>query len=85
MGLALLDGNLKALQIDIPQRPLADNGVGQHPVGLLIVAAEVLDRSASARMLLHSLGQSSCHPAADKRILRVILKITATERTAVDI
>ena len=85
MGLALLDGNLKALEIDVPQGPLADVGVGEHAVGLLVVAAEVLDGGAAARMALHTLGDGSRHLAGDEGVLGVVFKVPAAQGAAVDV
>lgn len=41
-------GNLKALEIDFAKSTLGDHGIRIVTVGLLVVSAEMLDRSGDA-------------------------------------
>ena len=85
MGLGLLHGDLEPFQVYIPQGPLPHNAVGEHPVGLLVVAGVVLDGDAPAGMCLDALGDGGSDLAADKGVFRIVLEIPAAQGQAVDI
>ncbi|CCX37991.1 unknown [Clostridium sp. CAG:1013] len=85
MGLCLLHSDLEAFQVNVPQGPLANDTVGEHPVGLLVVAGVMLDGDAPARMGLDSLSDRSSDLSADEGILGIILEVAAAQRQTVDI
>ena len=83
-GAAFLHHDLKTLQVDLTQSPLADPGVAAGTVGFLIVNAEMLGTSADTLgldTLNHGSGQLTRHQG----IFGVVLKVTAAQRTTVDI
>ena len=56
MGLGFPDGNLEALEIDLPRGALAELGVVLGAVALLIVEGVVLDRRSRVGVLLDAFG-----------------------------
>ena len=83
-GIGLLDGDLEILEVDLPQRPLADAGVVLRAVGFLAVRREMLDGSAHA-IALDAAHIGRRHLSRQHRILREILEVSATEGVAVDV
>ena len=78
------DDPLERRQVDLPQRPLADPDVDGHPVGLEVVAHQMLDRGADA-VRLHTRHEPGADLAAEQRILRVALEVPAAERGALQV
>ena len=83
-GLRLLHNDLKCLQIDLTDRTLTCSGVALTAVGLLVVQRKVLHGS-SHMVALDSGHHGSCHLTGEHRILRVVLEVSAAERTSVDV
>ena len=82
--LCFFDTDFKSAEIDFTQGPLTEAGVGFPAVCLLIVACKMLQRCGYS-LTLDAFHGSSCHHAGDQRILRVILKISAAERCAMNV
>ena len=85
MGLRLAHGDLEALQVDFPQRPLAHDARYAAPVVLLVVAREVLDGHRRAGHRLHAAGNRRRDLAGHQRILGVILEVPAAQRVPFDV
>ena len=77
--LTLLDGNLKALKINLAKSTLRDVSIVIHAVCLLVIGGKVLD--AGTNVILLNTGDigRSCLTSYN-RILRVILEVTSAQR-----
>ena len=84
MGCGLLDADLKALQIDLPQSPLGHLGVVVLPVGLLVVAGKVLGAGGDA-VLLDAPNHRAGSFARQQGILGEVLEIPTAQGIAVDV
>ena len=80
----LLDGDLEAFEIELPEGALRYAGIVAHAVGLLIVDREVLDRGAHA-VALHAAHVCGGYLARYERIFRVVLEVAAAQRVAVQV
>ena len=81
----IFHGELKAAEIDLPERSLGDDIVGAHAVVLLIVPRKMLDRHKMPLPLLHPEGKGGRHDAGEKRILGIIFEISPAERIPVNV
>ena len=84
LGLALLDSDLEAGQIDLPQSALVHDGVGGHAAQLLGVGGEVLGAGG------HTIGLDASdvaggHLACQVGVLGEILEVAPTERRTLDV
>ena len=79
---ALFDSYLKAPQVYLPQRPLADCRIKEMPVRFLIVAAEMLYRALNA-YTVQTFQFCRRHLAREERVLREILEVPAVQRVTV--
>ena len=84
-GLACFYRNFKTLQIDFPQRPFTDMGVGKHPVILLAVRCKMLDCRSDPGPGLHALCVRGSTHSGEQRVLGIVFKIPAAQRVSVDI
>ena len=83
MGLA--DADLEPLQVDLPQRPFAQDAVGVIAVILLVVAGEMLDGGIGPLVGLHAFDHRGGDLPAQQRVLAVIFKVPPAQRIAVDV
>ena len=83
-GLALLDGNLETLEVDLTEGTLGNAGIVAHAVGLLIVGSEVLDACTHV-VLLHTGDIGTGSLTSHHGVLRVVFEVTATEGVAHDV
>ena len=77
-------GNRKAFEIQLPQRPLGDNGFHIIAAVFLIVARKVLDGAADTAAL-QSLDDCRRHFACQQRIFRKILEVAPIQRMPMQI
>ena len=82
--LGLGDDPLEGGQVDLAQSPLVDVGADPHPLGLLVVRGEVLDRRPDALVLL-ALDVRRAEHARQQRILGVVLEVPPAQRRALDV
>ena len=76
ISLPLGDGNLEALKVDLPQSPLGHHVVELRPLGLLVIAAEMLDAARhSGAVKAPELGGGNL--AGEERILGEVLEVPA--------
>ena len=80
----LAHGNLEAAQIEFAGSTLADTLIDAGTVGLLRVDGKVLGRHART-LALYAIDVGSGYLSCQQRILRVIFKVTATQRIAVQV
>ena len=85
MGLGFSHTDAKALQVNFPHGPFADDAVVAVAVFLLIVGGVVFDGGAAARMTLHASGNGGGCLSGDQGILRIVLKVTAAADVPVDV
>ena len=78
VGAASLTTFSKAGQVDLAQRPGVDLGVDAHPVGLLAVHREVLERGADAGAL-HALHVGGGEFAGEAGVFGEVLEGAAAE------
>ena len=84
LGPGLLDHDLEAGQVQLPQGALVHHRVGGHPAQLLTVDREVLGTGRDAFFLdAPHIGRS--HFARKDGVLRKILEVTAAEGAALDV
>ena len=83
-GISLFYSNFKSPQVDLPQSPLADNGIHQAPVCLLIVNSKMFQRSTDP-LRLYATNHGYRHLARQIRVFRIILEIASAQRIALDI
>ena len=84
LGPGLLDHDLEAGQVQLPQGALVHHRVGGHPAQLLTVDREVLGAGRDAFFLdAPHIGRS--HFARKDGVLRKILEVTAAEGAALDV
>ena len=83
-GAALLDRQLKGLEVDLADGLLVGPDRDGQTVGLLIVQGKVLDVGIHT-LAVHALHHGSAHFAGEQAVLTVILKVTAGEGRAVDV
>lgn len=76
-GITFPDTDLKAPDIDLPEGTFADMTVGNISIGLLVVAAEVLHRSALAGVLLYASGNGCADYTAVQRVFGAVLKVSS--------
>ena len=83
-GAALLDGNLKGTEVDLPHGLLVGPHGDGEPVALLVVDGEVLDIAVDALAGGAPDGGGS-QLAGEEAVLGVVLEVTAGEGGAVDV
>ncbi len=83
-GLRLRDDALEGRQVDLAQRALVDIGRHAHPVGLLVVGGEVLERRADAEGL-DALDQGRRELAGHDRVLGEVLEVATAQRRPLDV
>ena len=83
-GLRVPHDPFEAAQVDLAQRPRVDIGRHPHPVVLLVVRREVLERRADALRL--DAGDEG-HPERTRhdRVLREVLEVASAQRRALDV
>ena len=84
LGIGFLDADLEALQIDLPEGTLGEDTVILVPIGLLVVAGEVLG-AGSGTDGLDAPDEGGGDPAGEQGIFGEVFKIPAAEDIAVDI
>ena len=83
-GLRLLHRELKPLQVDFAQGPLAHRRVQLHAVEFLVVHGEVLDAGAHA-LAFYPVHEGGGHVAGHQRVFGIVLEVAPTQRVAVDV
>ena len=83
--LRMFNSNLKSLQIDFSQRTLGQHRIRSHTIILLIVAGKMFNRCTASLNALHTKRHSRCHHTGQKRILGIVLKVTATKWVSMDV
>ena len=84
LGMALLHGDLKIGQVQLPQGPLIHHAVAGHAQQLLGVGGEVLGAGGDA-VLLHALDEGGGQLARQIGVLRVVLEIAPAQRAALGV
>ncbi len=82
--LGVLDDALEAAEVDLAQRALVDVCAHAHPVGLLVVRGEMLQRSADAARL-QSVDEGGTEAAAQDRVLGEVFEVAAAQRGPLDV
>ena len=83
-GLGVLDDAAEAAQVDLVQGSGVDVGADAHPVVLLVVQREVLQRRTDPTALQATDPGGAEHPG-DMRVLGVVLEVASTQRGALDV
>ena len=84
LGVTLLDGDLKAGQVDLPHGPLVHHGIHGHTAQLLGVDGEMLGTGGRALGLdAPDIGRG--HLACQIGVLREVFKVSSTEGAALHI
>src|SRR5690606_19486752 len=83
-GLRLLDDPLEPAQVDLAQGARVDVGAHPHPIVLLVVRGEVLERRAHALRLDAAHERGAQHPR-DDGVFGPVLEIAAAQRGALDV
>ena len=78
------DHPLEGAQVHLAQGALVDVGADPHPVGLLVVDREVLQRRADAAALQAAHPRGGQH-AGQQRVLGEVLEVAAAERAALEV
>ena len=81
---AFFHDDLKGFQVNFPQRPLRNPGIASEAVGLLVVAAEVLDAGRNI-LGLNALHHCRRQLPGHQRVFRIILKVPAAQGASVDV
>jgi hypothetical protein len=79
--LSLLNSNLKWLEVDLAQCPLADLLINSKTLRLLLIGCEMLNRGRHTDGL-EALDALSGELSSEQRVLRETFKVTATEGVA---
>lgn len=78
------DDGLEGRQVQLAQRARGDDAVDGEPLGLGVVADEVLDGGTDSAVL-DSVDVAAAHRAGEVRVLGVALEVPAAERRAVQV
>ena len=81
---SFLNNDFELFQIDLAEGPLGNSGIGSLTVGFFVVAAEML-HGGPYMIALDSPHHGGSHPACDHRILGIIFKVPAAQRTSVNV
>ena len=84
LGVALLDGDLKVGEVELPQGPLVHHAVAGHAQQFLGVGGKVLGTGGDA-VFLHAPDEGGGHFAAQVGVLGVVLKVPPAQRAALGI
>ena len=83
-GACLAHDRLERRQVELAQRPLVDADVHGHPLGLRVVADEVLDRGADP-LALQAAHVGDPDPRGEQRVLGEALEVPAAVRGPVQV
>ena len=83
-GAGLAHDGLERRQVELAQRPLVDADVHRHPLGLRVVAHEVLDRGADP-LALQAAHVGDPDPRGEQRVLGEALEVPAAVRGPVQV
>ena len=83
--LRFFNRNFESFQIDFPQCPLADMGIGKVTIVFLIICSQMLDGCTFPHLSLHTVCNRRRNLPTDIRIFGVILKISSTKRIPMNI
>ena len=72
---------LKCAQIDFMQSTFINHGITRHPMSFLTISGKML-QGCPHPIYLHCTNICYCQFSGEKRIFRIILKISATQRRA---
>ena len=84
LGVGLLDHDLKAGEVELPEGALVQHRVAGHPAQLLAVDGKVLGAGGNA-VFLDAPHIARRHFAGEERVLRKILKVAAAQGAALDV
>ncbi len=78
----LADGGLEGRQVDLPQRTLANDGIGIEARELRVIADEMLDGGADV-LRLHSLDVGNDNLRGKKRVFAEVLVVATVHGGAI--